>query len=209
MFWMGDDEMNAKRKACIRQFERVSECGVRLVTPANLHEYVVKGYPLHAAYPHLSKVHKSDYLRTYFMHLHGGGYSDVKRTRGSWIPAFEELRRSTSHWIVGYPEIKGGVAYRPLARKWRELVGNNAYVCRPRTKLTKAWFDAMHALLDEKLHKLRRYPATSTRDHAKRKGSKYPIEWNEMLGRIFHRVTYEHRAHVLRTLPTCILRDYK
>lgn len=31
-----------------------------------------------------------------------------------------------------------------------------------------------------------------------------PIEWNEMLGRIFHRVIYNYKNKILNTLPISI-----
>ena len=49
------------------------------MTPANLQDWVVAGHPLHPAYNDLSLVHRSDYLRAYLLHHHGGGYCDLKR----------------------------------------------------------------------------------------------------------------------------------
>ena len=41
------------------------------------------------------------------MHFHGEGYSDIKKTKGSWRKSFDSLYNSDK-WIIGYPEIKGG-----------------------------------------------------------------------------------------------------
>ncbi len=45
----------------------------------------------HQAYAYLSEVNNADYLRTYFMRFYGGGYTDVKMHRGSWVSSFEKL----------------------------------------------------------------------------------------------------------------------
>ena len=205
-FWTGNNEMTQNRKNCLQQLVNTSKCKVILVTPHNLHEYILPDVPLHEAYQYLSQTHKADYLRTYFMHFHGGGYSDIKKTTGSWEKSFEDLRQSNC-WICGYPEVPNGVGYAPHADKWRELIGNGAYICKPKTPLTTEWYNDMIALLDKKLPELKLNPAKHPRDH-KSEHSKYPIGWIEMLGEIFHRVAYKYKEYVLNTLPISIFQDY-
>ena len=205
--WTGNNEMSQDRKNCLEQIINTSECNVILITPKNLHEYILPEAPLHEAYQYLSETHKADYLRTYFMHFHGGGYSDIKKTTGSWEKSFEDLRQSNC-WISGYPEVENGVGYAPHADKWRELIGNCAYICKPKTPLTTEWYNDMIALLDWKLPELKLNPAKHPQDH-KNPHSKYPIGWIEMLGEIFHRVSYKYKEYVLNTLPTSIFRDYR
>ena len=65
----------------------------------------------------------------------------------------------------------------------------------------------MVALLDAKLPALRRHPAAGPRDCAE--VSAYPIEWNEMLGRIFHPVCCAHRSRILRILPRSVFHSYR
>jgi len=205
-YWTGNNEMSQNRKNCLEQLINTSKCKVILVTPQNLHEYILPEAPLHQAYQYLSQTHKADYLRTYFMHFHGGGYSDIKKTTGSWEKSFEDLRQSNC-WICGYPEVENGVGYAPYADKWRELIGNGAYICKPKTPLTTEWYNDMIALLDRKLPELKLNPAKHPRDH-KSEHSEYPIGWIEMLGEIFHRVSYKHKEYVLNTLPISIFHDY-
>jgi predicted acyl esterase len=38
---------------------------------------------------------------------------------------------------------------------------------------------------------------------------KYPIKWVEMLGKIFHRLIYKHRTHVLNSLPPLTFKNYR
>jgi len=202
--------MSSTRKACLEQLRAVSECNVILVTPDNLAGYLFPYAPLHEAYNYLSETHKADYLRTYFMHFHGGGYSDIKRATGSWRQAFADLETAgPEKWVNGYKEVDGGVGYPPAIPHWRELVGNGAYICRPQTALTHAWYSAMIALLDERLPRLRAHPARHPQDFHGCGGSAYPLEWNEMLGRIFHRICFGFRNRLLQTVPPCVFTDYR
>ena len=66
----------------------------------------------------------------------------------------------------------------------------------------------MIKLLDTKLEKLKSHPATSPQDSAE-KGLGYPIEWNEMLGRIFHRIIYNHLDKLSFDVPMPVFSDYR
>lgn len=204
-FWTGTNEMSQNRKVSIEQLIHTSECKVILVTMENLHEYILPDTPLHPSYEFLSETHKADYLRTYFMNFYGGGYSDIKKTTGSWKKAFTDLKNSDTYWICGYPEVCGGVAYS--GGDWKELIGNGAYISKPNTPLTNEWYSEMITLLDKKLPELRLNPSKFPQDC--KEVSNYPIEWNEMLGRIFHKVADKYKHHLLRTLPISIFNNYK
>lgn len=205
-FWTGSNEMSFNRKKCLAQLKEVSECEVILVTKDNLKDYLTE--PLHPAYEYLSETHKADYLRTYFMHFIGGGYSDVKKTRGSWKKAFEEFYNDELIWAIGYPEISGGVGYPPYSNNWREMIGNGCYICRKKTPLTTEWYGEMVRFLDTKLEALKINPAQGPQDSSE-KGFGYPIEWNEMLGRIFHKYSFDFKDHVRRSVPMCICNEYR
>ncbi|WP_370894807.1 capsular polysaccharide synthesis protein [Janibacter sp. GXQ6167] len=101
--WTGDNEMSPNRIAGLTSLQsRNPDIPIIHVTPDNLSEYVVDEHPIHPAYQHLSLVHRSDYLRAYFMHHHGGGYSDIKSTSHSWTAAFDRITREKILWIIGY-----------------------------------------------------------------------------------------------------------
>ena len=206
-FWTGTNEMSAARKESLENLKQVSECEVVLITPSNISNYIKQEHPLHEAFQYLSETHKADYLRTYFMNFYGGGYSDIKKTTGSWKKSFDELNASDK-WICGYPEIEGGVGYDPLKNSWKELIGNGAYICKANTPLTNEWYAEMCELLDMKLEQLKLHPASFPQDSSE-KGTGYPIGWVEMLGKIFHRVIYKYKHHVTNTLPISIFRDYR
>ena len=204
-FWTGVNELTPNRLECLKNLREVSECDVILVTPENLDNYILDDHPLHEAYQYLSETHKADYLRTYFMNFHGGGYSDIKKTTGSWLDSFQKLEES-DRWIIGYQEIEGGAAIYP--HLWRDMIGNGAYICKAKTLLTEEWYDEMISLLETKLERLKINPSRCPDDRAEN-GSGYPIEWNEMLGRIFHRLCYKHKEKILNTLPISKFTDYR
>ena len=77
-FWTGNNPMSESRQSHFELLKLVSGVEVVLITPNNLSEYILPEYPLHHAFKYLSLVHKADYLRCYFMHHYGGGYSDIK-----------------------------------------------------------------------------------------------------------------------------------
>jgi hypothetical protein len=200
-FWTGTNAMTQNRLGCMYNLRTQTESNIVLITVDNLPDYILESDPLHEAYNYLSETHKCDYLRIYFMHHYGGGYTDIKSPRRSWAEAFQQMRDDPTKIINGYHE-KGeyAIAYRPSASKWEMLCGNGSYILRPRTALTYAWYKAMLALMDEKVDALREHPATRVED-AKEWGGGYPLEWNEMLGRIFHRVLADFDGFILYTTP--------
>ena len=186
VFWTGNNIMSKNREECLKELIKVSQCNVILVTPDVLDKYILQEHPLHQSFNYLSETHKADYLRTYFMRFHGGGYSDIKKTSGSWIDSFEKLEKSDK-LIIGYKEAQyGGVAYSPLLNKWNELIGNGAYICKPNTQLVIEWYNEMITLMDKKYSELKKNPSTFPQDRKElyKEKNGYPIEWNEMLGNI-------------------------
>jgi len=203
--------MSDSRKACLDHLREHSRCNVRLVTPDNLPEYIVDiGEPLHPAYEFLSETHKADYLRTYFMHFYGGGYSDVKRAGGDWTEAFNDISTREDILLNGYhEESPGDVAGGPSVQQfWQNIPGNGAYIVRPHTDFTRDWYTTMIKLLDEKLEEFRKHPATHPQS-TKHNTPGYPIGWNEMLGSIFHPVSCKYREKFLFTVPKLVCHDYR
>ena len=208
VFWTGNNDMSNNRKEALAELIKVSQAHIILVTNKNLNQYILESEPLHPAYNYLSETHKADYLRTYFMNFYGDGYSDIKKTTASWKQSFDDFYKSDK-WIMGYKEIDSGVAYIPIIDKWKELIGNCAYICKSQTQLTKEWYNDMIKLLDQKLDKLKLYPASFPQDCAEVSNGRYPIEWNEMLGRIFHRICYKYKDKLINTLPISIFNNYR
>jgi hypothetical protein len=183
-------------------------CDVILVTNKNLESYILSNFPLHEAYEYLSETHKADYLRTYFMHFYGGGYSDIKYQTGNWKKSFEDLYNSDCY-ISGYSEPgEGAIACDEVKHSWKELVGNGAYISKPNTPFTQVWYSRMIALLDTKLEELKKHPSTFPQD-CRELGGGYPIEWNEMLGRIFHKVCFEFKDKIQQNVPIPVFGGYR
>jgi hypothetical protein len=209
-FWTGNNEMSDNRKKALSDLKENSKCNVMLVDTNNLHKYILKNHPLHEAYKYLHYTHRSDYLRTYFMHFYGGGYSDIKGTPMSWINAFDDMRKHPNAYINGYPEKHPyDVAYGPVTHLYTKLIGNGAYIVRSNTEFTNEWFSEMSSLLDKKLPLLKQMKINP--DVAINESSEYPIEWNEMLGRIFHRILekYIDTGRILYTVPYPVTVNYR
>jgi hypothetical protein len=202
--------MSDNRKKSLHNLKENSKCNVLLIDTNNLHKYILKNHPLDEAYKYLHYTHRADYLRTYFMHFHGGGYSDIKGTPTSWINAFDDMRKHINAYINGSPEKEpGNVAYGPVSHLYTKLIGNCAYIVRPNTEFTNEWFSEMNSLLDKKLPLLKQMKINP--DVAINESSEYPIEWNEMLGRIFHRILekYIDTGRILYTVPYPVTSDYR
>jgi len=204
IFWTGTNEMSFRRIHCINALKEQTGCNVTLVTVDNLHEYIIDGHPLHPAYEFLSETHKCDILRTYFMYHYGGGYSDIKIPNGSWINGFEEMNADPEKWINGYHETSSdAIAYRPASHLWEKLPGNGAYIIRSKTDFVKRWYERQLAVLDEKLELLRENPSTQPDCCIEYvPGTKYPVYWNELLGRIFHEEASKHTDRIIFSIPT-------
>lgn len=201
-FWTGTNEMSPSRQWHYNKLRAECGCNILLITPENLNQYIHPDHPIHPAYQYLSETHKSDYLRTYMIHWYGGGYCDVKLTTGDWNAHFDLLLNSPDKWINGYAEQEPNhIACDSVRDKWASLIGPGAFIAKPNTPFTTKWYNQMVTLLDSKLSDLEKYPATEPRDCYGNNGSKYPIEWNEMLGRIFHCVCGDFTEHILQTLP--------
>lgn len=201
--------MTEPRRSALAVLKANAGVPVRCIWADDIESLLVDDYPLHPAFPYLSETHQADYLRMYVMHIHGGGYSDVKAPTGSWVLAFKEFAKRPGVYVSGYRESGPDcTANAELKEHWRHLLGNGAYIVRPRTPFTQAWFDRTHAYLDSKLDALRKYPASHARDR-RSPTSDYPIGWSELLGQIFHPLCYEFREHLRYDVPIPDCQNYR
>jgi hypothetical protein len=209
-FWTGFNQMSQNRKNCLEQLREVSEANVLLIDANNFQDYILQIEPLHPGFTYLSETHKADYLRCYFMHFYGGGYSDIKYTTASWIKSFEEMSDpSNNKTVCGYKEIgPHGVPVIDLREKWECLIGGGCYICKPNTDFTTKWYNRMIEVLDQKLDLLKANPSKYPQDCSE-DGTGYPLAWQEILGRIFHQVCYEERDKVSQSLPILLFHSYR
>lgn len=185
VFWTGTNEITENRKKGLHSIVQNSRVEVKLITPENLGEYVLENYPFHPAYKYLSLVHKSDYLRCYFMYHYGGGYSDVKGCVNSWKMAFKRLNNSDKY-TLGYRELgRGRIAitntsldsYMP--KHSFQSIGISAFIFKPKSALTAEWMTELHNRLDCFYEDLKK---NSGDTYGRNSG--YPIMWDQILGQI-------------------------
>jgi hypothetical protein len=138
------------------------------------------------------------------MHFYGGGYSDIKKCSNSWINAFNEINNNN-----GYREDKQkDIAIPELQVHYLDLIGNCCYICLPNTSFTLEWYSQMLSFMDSIYPDLIKNPATRP-DDRKEYNTGYPIEWNQLLGRIFHKIVFKYKNNVLYSLPKPICINYK
>lgn len=224
-FWTGDNPLTENRKKALAILEKNAGISVKLITPENLSDYILPEYPLHKGYEFLSLTMRSDYLRCYFMHHHGGGYADIKPFNHSWQSAFEKLNQNQNKYVLGYPELlQGGLApanhrfienkkyknydkmliaenlvYCDLVKYTPLLIGNCGFICKPYTPITTEWYQEVHNRMDE----LNDYFNESTSNDF----SSIPYFY---LVQIFHPLILKYHQHIIqykKLLP--VLKDYR
>ena len=216
--WTGDNELSPMRKDSIENIKQITKISVILINKENLNDWILSNYPLHKGYPYLSSVHKADYLKCYFMHHYGGGFTDIKKQTGEWITSFERLKNSDAY-CLGYQELSNGVAiiddkklYEEMNKNYMKLIGNGAYIFESNTEFTNEWYNTLHKILDEKYEQLKNNPATDNRDYygmnINGRYSTYPIRWTEILGNIFHPLCYKYQDKILQGLPVPSFENY-
>lgn len=197
-FWTGNNAVTPNRLTGLESMiARNPSIDVRLITPNDLDDYLIAGEPLHPAFDHLSLVHRSDYLRCYFMNFWGGGYCDVKTLHHSWSPAFDRLDADSGKWALGYREVASdmtarlpGRLGRDVRHRYARLIGNGAFIMKPQTPLTREWYRRLLDRMDFYAEALERHPGNERGDNPG-----YPIPWIDILGNILPPVAlkYHHR----------------
>jgi hypothetical protein len=210
-FWMGKDRMNENRNKCYLSLKN-SELNIILITPDNLDEYIIE--PLHIGFKYLSEVHKSDYLRSYFMYFHGGGYSDIKYTNKSWVDSINMLHLNNDILVVGYKELIYGVPKieddninNLCQTNWHKLIGNDAYIFKKKTVIADEWYKKTQQKMDEKYSELVKFPSKNIRQIYTDE-YKYPFRWAELLGEIFHPIIYKYNNMISQILPPPSFENY-
>ncbi|RKP58455.1 glycosyltransferase [Pararobbsia silviterrae] len=206
--WTGDEVMSPNRIQALWTIYNNTACPIAMINRHSVEDWIRQDHPLHPAYPYLSSVHKSDYLRCYLMHHYGGGYTDIKITSKKWWGFFEALEASDKP-VLGYAELPHGIPHvqGELGDRIRgahaELIGLCAFIFKRQSALTAEWLRQTEALLDRKFEALQRHPACHPLDQTgvllpDGTPSPYPLRWAELLGEIFHPLVYAHRAALLQ-----------
>lgn len=198
-FWTGNNQMSENRKHAFEVLKIKTKCHVLLITPENLPQYILPDYPLHKAYNYLSLVHKSDYLRCYFMHHYGGGYTDIKAHKHAWTKAFDKFDKAPEKFISGYREIGShavarlnGILGEDLKKNFSHILGNCSYITRAYSPFTYDWYNELHNRLDGYYEELCKFPGNVMGDN-----EGYPIAWTGILGDIFHPLCLKYNTAIL------------
>ena len=224
LLWTGSNKPSSARLSCIYSYLSRSGVNITLITPDNLQDWLTA--PLHPAYPFLSYTHRADYLRAYFMHHHGGGYSDIKRCGFNWRPFFELLSSSGSALMAGYPENSPkDVASNDLQiRKcFSSLPGMCHFIFKPQSSITTRWLSTVEAILSAHIDILSENPGTyhprATRFSYHGRNpllrllyarNKYPFYWNQILGSVLHPIMHQSSMNEkLLLMERPIVRNYR
>lgn len=206
-FWTGENEMSQNRKSNLKETIKNVGVPVVLVTPNNLKNYIKAGFPLHPAYPYLSAVHKSDYLRCYFMHHWGGGYTDIKMQTQNWSKSFKNLNSSPDKIAVSYKEVYWGASKienisndskvdalnKDLYHHYGYLLGICSFIFKPYSSFTKDWITEVNKRLDDNLEKLKQNPGNIWGNN-----EGYPLPWTFILGQIYHPLCLKYHKFLLK-----------
>ena len=214
-FWVGHNNlvMNQNRINGLESIKNNSNVNFILINNENLPDYILEVHPLHQGFNYLSDVHKADYLRTYFMHHYGGGYTDIKPCSWDWNAYFDQLENSDAFGI-GAPEDEGELSVTLkqrawLGKHWDKLVSNDLYIFKPNTEFTTKWYNKLLEIMDIKFNNLQKFPAKNSREAADTIATRYPIEWGEILLEIFHPLCYEYTDRLIKTMPLPITKNYR
>jgi hypothetical protein len=198
-FWTGENEMSENRKRGFESLVKNSGINVKLITPKNISEYILPNYPLHQAYDNLSLVHKSDYLRCYFMHFYGGGYSDIKTNTNNWRKAFNLLANNEDKWLLGYTELtpfgmgkNQGIIDHDLQYYYKSCVGTGGFICRSNTKFTAEWYSELNKRMDTFEEELKKFPGD-----VKGRNPGYPVGLLVILSQIFAPLCLKYKKHII------------
>lgn len=212
--WAGHNPMTDNRRRSLDVLrQRNPDLDVVVVTPENLDEFLVEGHPLHPAYEHLSAVHRSDYLRAYLLHHHGGAYADIKSMGHGLAPALDAVSRPGGPWVVGYPEIDADLVdnlHGPIGQDVRHnhhrIVGIVAMAARPRTPFTAEWLAEVERRLSYHREDLVAHPAE---DPYGGEGD-YPVTWIGIGADVFEPLQLKYLSHVEpRTELTPVMQNYR
>ena len=190
-FWTDDNPITPNRLIGLETMRNNLKVPIDFLDGREISKRILPDVPLHPGYKYLSAVHKSDYLRCYFMHHFGGGYADLKfyTEDNNWKESFRLINNNREIDSVGVQEsITGG--RRPIYNTpdgSARLIATCYFICRKHSKFTTEWYARMMAKMDEKYEALKSHPAEDPFDRS----DKYPMKWCELLGLIFHDVVFE------------------
>lgn len=207
-FWTGENPMSENRKRALFSLQKCANIPLVFVTPNNLSDFILRDHPLPEEFKYLSNVHKSDYLRAYFMYYYGGGYCDIKPITKPWDQSFDLLNANDNKSGIGYTELSNGVGYLqsdqefPLVKiynlsyimhcQYKQLIGNCAYIFKPGSLIFEKLLEEQERRMRQLREQLIKYPGNVLGDN-----EGYPVRWTYLLGEIFHPLVFRLRNDLL------------
>lgn len=209
-FWFGE-ERSLNRERCLARLKDLNS-NVKLITEKNYKNYEKPDNSYHPTFSYLSSTHKSDYLRAYFMHHYGGGYSDIKFFDQSFEPFLEDLYRT--------PKLGTGVSQKSsldiancsetskIKHEFKKFIGCCNFAFKKNNNFTKEWLNNVELILEKNKNSLIKNPG-SYHPRAIRSGAQgtdlqprgYPFEWTEIMGNVFHPLVYKYSDWINKDYP--------
>ena len=222
VFWTGNNKMSLNRINSLHVIIKCTQCNIVLITPDNLNDYIINNYPIHKTYLYLHYYHRADYLRCYFMHHYGGGYTDLKRVEQSWLKHFDTINNSKDIWIIGYKELPSGIINNPesinansLQENYHKIVGNGAFICKNNTKFTSDWYAILNYRLTEYYDLVfHKFPISNHKEqyiYINNKKHKLDtiIHWTNLLGDIIQPLLLKYNKNINQDLSPPIFENYR
>ena len=199
--WAGENVITPNRIKSLDILKKVNkEIEVILIDNSNLDQWIVPDHPLPKIYEHLSYNHRSDYLRSYLMHHHGGAYSDIKEINAPWAPLLKKLNSREDVWVIGPQEVSSfncspakGRLGNDQKRYFTKLICPAAMACKPKSQFTSEW-------LGEVERRLRYYEDLLQENPAEQpwgSNTNYPIAWNALGGQIFSPLCLKFKDQII------------
>jgi hypothetical protein len=211
-FWFSESMTDNRARALEKL--RASSKNLVLINTEEFLKYSHSELPIHKGFQYLHDVHKSDYARAYMMYFYGGGYSDIKPNEFDWDPYFDKLFTSRAD-AIGYAEKKeSSLAVYPnndeeknfVKNNYHKFMGISHYIFKPKTDIAFRWITEVHKKMNKKYDNLVNNPGNAIHitdlNYEEFMAGGYPFEWNEICGRVLHRLQYEDGLkNILTDMP--------
>lgn len=202
LFWTGENEITQNRAKSVEYLRSNNQdIDIIIVTNDNLSDFIVPGYPLHERYYDLSYVHRSDYLRAYFMYHHGGAYLDIKPFSGRISEMINRLNLDSSIWGVGDPDAYGAGVLPAGGRlavdakiHYSRTLSQFCFAFRPKTPFAAEWLTEVERRLDYFSVDLKRFPAQGPLGV---ENPNYPIPWFSILSAVIRPLSLKYSGKIV------------
>lgn len=208
-FWTGENKMSPNRQRAFEQSKDNLGVPVKLLYKQDIEKAVLPQHPLHPVYPYLSHVHKSDYLRSYFMNFYGGGYADIKyfSKDNNWKESLDKINQNEQLDIIGtkqvisYPyhyDVRCNTIPKYTSRNYIDIfkfsasdvykmLGNSYFIVRPHSRFSEQWYKRVNLHCDQIFDIVSKHPAIlQDNNQDKTFYTEYPLRWQELQRQIFH-----------------------